>query len=88
MKKKIIKIILLFAFILVFRYVGLYKCIDSGNIQLLKVMSFCNPLINVSYVNFNKNTLDDIITIEVEDCDVKNEMLKILKEAREQKAND
>ena len=40
MKKKVIKIILLLAFISVFRYIGLYICIDNGNLQLLKVMSY------------------------------------------------
>ena len=50
MKKKVIILILLLVFISVFRYIGLYKCIDNGNIQLLKVMSFCNPLINAEPV--------------------------------------
>lgn len=47
MKSKVLKIILFVFFISVLRYVGLYITIDCNNMQLLKLMAFYNPLINV-----------------------------------------
>ena len=50
MKTRIFTIILIFVFILIIRYIGIYVAIDSGNMVLLQVTSFCNPLINAKPV--------------------------------------
>ena len=66
-----------------FKYSYLETAIRYKRVEIFKLL--IDNGANVNYVNSNNNTLDDIITIEVEDYDVKNEMLKILKEAREKK---
>ena len=50
MKARVVKIILIFAFISIIRYIGIYVAIDSDNMVLLQVTSFCNPLINAEPV--------------------------------------